>query len=62
MTDSEEEKVALLCLLNCGDGQRREKRKQKYWGSNIFRKRKKLGSFSTLVNQMRLGDREYYFK
>ena len=60
--DSEEEEVALLCLLICDYGKRREKRKRKYWVKNIFRKRNELGAFSTLVNEMRLGDREYYFK
>ena len=39
-----------------------EKRKRKYWVRNIFQKQNELGTFSTLVNEMRLGDREYYFK
>ena len=56
--DSEEEEVALRCLLICDDGKRRETRKRKYWVRNIFRKRKELGAFSTLVNEMRLGGRQ----
>ena len=60
--DSEEEEVALLCLLICDDGKRREKRKRKYWVKNIFQKLSLLGAFSTLVNEMKLRDREYYFK
>ena len=59
---SEEEEVALLCLLICDDGKRREKRKRKDWVRNIFWKQNELEAFSTLVNGMRLGDKEYYFK
>ena len=55
--DSEEEEVALLCLLICDDGKRRENRKQKYWVRNTFGKRNELAAFSSSVNEMRLGDR-----
>lgn len=58
----EEGEVALLCLLICDDGKRRKKRKQKYWVRNVFLKQSEFGTFSTLVNEMRLTDWEYYFK
>ena len=62
ITDSEEKELALLSLLICGDGKQRQNRKRKYWVKNFFRKRNKHGAFSKLVNEMRLGGREYYFK
>ena len=34
--DSKGEEVALLCLLICDDGKRREKRKRKYWVKKSF--------------------------
>ena len=49
--DSEEEEVALHCLLTCDGGKRREKRNQKYWVRGIFRKRNKSGAFSTLISK-----------
>lgn len=58
----EEGEVALLCLLICDDGKRRKNRKRKYWVRNVFLKQSEFGTFSTLVNEMRLTDWEYYFK
>ena len=62
MDSEEEEELALLSLLICGDGKRRQNGKRKYWVKNTFQKRNKHGAFSKLVNEMRLGGREYYFK
>ena len=38
LMNSEDKEVALLCLLICDDGKKREKRKINYWVRNILRK------------------------
>ena len=38
------------------------RRKHRYWVSNILQKRKSLGVFHTLVQEMRLPHREEFFR
>ena len=41
--------------------QKRRKTKR-FWGMDIFKERKSQGDFYNLVEELRLGDCEYYFK
>ena len=58
--DSEDEELALLCVLL--DEDKLDKKKRKFWVRHIYRKRNEFGAFETLVRKVSLGDREYYFK
>ena len=46
------------------ENDRNQKRKRKMWVRSIFRERqrKTYGHFHSLVKELRLGDREYYFR
>ena len=55
MTREELITVAIALLL-------RGRRKHRYWVSNILQKRKSLGAFRTLVQEMRLSHREEFFR
>ena len=41
--------------------QKRRKTKR-FWGRDIFKERKSQGDFYNLVEELRLGDCEYYFR
>ena len=41
--------------------QKRRKTKR-FWGMDIFKERKSQGDFYNLVEELRLGDYEYYFR
>ena len=41
--------------------QKRRKTKR-FWGMDIFKERKSQGDFYNLVEELRLGDCEYYFR
>ena len=55
--------LLLIFLLR----KRRRKRKRDYkrkrfWVRSIFQRRKKQGEYHNLVQELRLGDREFYFR
>ena len=41
---------------------RKEKRKHRFWVRSIFQKREELGAFHTLAQELRLDDREYFYR
>ena len=45
-----------------GDGKKKKKRKYGFWVREIYKKRKEQGVFSNLLRELRLDDREYFFK
>ena len=68
MDDFLEDNLLLLLLLK---KKRRKKRalrralkrtKRMFWVRNIFRKRKELGEFRRLAQELRNKDREYFFR
>ena len=64
MDSSEEEELTLLgfALIMNGDGKKKKKREHRFWVSDIYKKREEQGVFSNLLCELRLGDREYFFK
>ena len=67
MLDEEEnEEALLLMLLNRNRRRRKERQPEKRWRScwvrEIFTKRKQHGDYHNLVPEMRLADREFYFR
>ena len=40
----------------------KKRKKRKYWVRSIYRKREEHGIFHCLVQELRLGDREFYFR
>ena len=71
MSDSDEEELYLHYLLVLLVRRRRRRRKQQFnnknkkrkqWVRDIFTRRDELGEYSNLVQELRLGDREFYFK
>ena len=65
MDFSEEEELALLgfALIMDDNGKKKKKRKHRFWDREIYlKKRDKKGVFSNLLRELRLDDREYFFK
>ena len=64
MHSSEEEDLALLrfALIMDDNGKKKKKRKHRFWVREIYRKREEQGAFSNLLRELRLDDREYFFK
>ena len=67
MDDCVEEELLLVLLLR----RRRKKRveitnalrsKPRFWIRDIFLKREELGEFHRLVQELKNGDREYFFR
>ena len=64
MDSSEEEELALLgfALIMDDDIKKKKKRKHRFWVREIYKKREEQGVFSNLLRELRLDDREYFFK
>ena len=64
MDSSEEEELVLLgfALTMNDDGKKKKKREHRFWVCDIYKKREEQGIFSNLLRELRLGDREYFFK
>ena len=42
--------------------ERKARRKRRFWIRQIFKKREEFVAYHTLVQELRLGDREFYFR
>ena len=64
MESFEGEELALpgLVLIGDDDKKRKRKRKHEFWVRPTYQQCEQLGAFATLVRELRLGDREYFFK
>ena len=62
MDSLEEEELALLGFPLIMDGDGKKKKKRKFWVREIYKKREEQGVFSNLLRELRLDDREYFFK
>ena len=65
MDSSEEEQYALIAFVLIDDGQETERkirRKHRFWVREIFRQRDQKEVFSNLLRELRLGDRENFFR
>ena len=63
----DEETLVALGFIILKRRERRKKEKEarksrKMWVREIYKQRENLGIFHTLVQEMALGDREFYFK
>ena len=62
----EEDFLLLLALVVTLRRRRRQKKRdvkpKRFWVREIFRNRKRCGEFHNLVRELRLGDRELYFR
>ena len=56
--------IVLLVLFLSRRARAREKRAKghRFWVREIFRQRQRFGCYHTLVQELRLGDREWHFK
>ena len=43
-------------------GKQNKRRKKRFWVRDIYRHRREQGEFSNLVQELRFGDREMYFR
>ena len=67
MADEEENEEALLLMLllprrRQGKERQPEKRQKSCWVRDIFTKRKQQGDYHSLALEVRLADREFYFR
>ena len=71
MADREEEEIEdeemfMMMLVMRSRRRRREqgrkKRKKRFWVRGIFEERKNYGEYHRLFQELRLGDREYFFR
>ena len=65
MNSSEEEELALLTFVLIDDEhkvERKKKRKHRFWIREIYKQRDQQGVFSNLLRELRLGDRENFFR
>ena len=62
MSDSEEEDILFLQLVILFKMKKKKERKRKKWVRDLFRKREGKGAFSNLVQEMKLADRESFFR
>ena len=51
-----------FALIMDGDRKKKKKRKHRFWVREIYKKREEQGVFSNLLRELRLDDREYFFK
>ena len=54
--------TSLLAIRNIKKSRVNAKRKHKFWVREIFRRRIQSGAFNTIVRELRLFDREYFFR
>ena len=63
MSDEEElDDLILAYLFLRNKSRRRKKKKRKVWVRDIFKKRNERGVYHTLVQEMRLNDRDSYLR
>ena len=62
MSDSEEEDILFLQLAVLFKMKKKKERKRKKWVRELFRKREEKGAFNNLVQEMKLADRESFFR
>lgn len=64
MDSSEEEELALLAfdMIDNDRKKTKKRRKHRFWVRDIFKQREQQGVFSNLLRELRLGDRECFFK
>lgn len=60
MDSSEEEDMVMLGFILIDEEKKRKKRR--FWVREIFKQREKQGVFSNLLTELRLHDREFYFR
>ena len=61
--DDEETLVALgFIILKRRERRKKARKSRKMWVREIYKQRENLGIFHTLVQEMALGDRQFYFK
>ena len=62
MSDSEEEDILFLQLVILFKMKKKKERKRKKLVRELFRKREEKGAFNNLVQEMKLADRESFFR
>ena len=62
MSDSEEENILFLQLVILFKMKKKKERKRKKWLRELFCKREEKGAFNNLVQEMKLADRESFFR
>ena len=54
--------LTLVMIRRRGRRQTKEKRKHRFWVRKVFKKREELGVYHTLVQELRLHDREWFYR
>ncbi len=56
--------LVVITLLHKKKGllERKPYRKKRFWVRKILQERKRLGQYHTLVQELRIHDREYFFR
>ena len=54
--------VLLIAYMRLRKRRKKVKRKHKFWVREIFQNRAQHGQFNTLFQELRLADREYFFR
>ena len=62
MSDSEEEDILFLQLVILFKMKKKKERKRKKWVRELFYKREEKRTFNNLVQEMKLANRESFFR
>ena len=62
MSDSEGKDIIFLQLVVSFKVKKKKRRKRKIWVRELFRKREEKRAFNSLIQKMKLADRESFFR
>ena len=62
MSESEEKDILFLQIVFLFKMKKKKMRKRKIWVQELFRKREEKGAFNNLIQNMKLADRESFFR
>ena len=62
MSNSEEEDISFLQLVVLSKMKKKKKRKRKKWVRELFRKREEKGAFNNLIQEIKVANRESFFR
>ena len=63
MDSSDEEDLIMLgFMFSLEDQKMKIKKKRRFWVRKIFKQRETQGVFSNLIKELKLHDREYFFR
>ena len=62
LSDSEEEGILFLQLVVLSKMKKKKKKKREKWVRELFRKREEKGAFKNLIQEIKVANRESFFR